>query len=195
MKKEDDYLASVERRAARAGASLAGARSARKREVIALAGARAHARDAGQALTIVQAVGQYVQETVHKQIARVVTRCLKAVFGKDAYEFRIRFERKRGKTDAILEFVEDNVVLDPMDEGCGGQLDVAAFALRLACLLLIRPKVRKLMVMDEPFKNINGEEYQSRVGGLLLDLAKEMKVQFIIVTDDEWLKIGKVIQL
>jgi DNA repair exonuclease SbcCD ATPase subunit len=124
-----------------------------------------------------------------------VTRCLKAIFGKDAYEFRVRFERKRNKTDAVLEFIEAGEPLDPTSESAGGQLDVAAFALRLACLLMVRPRARKVLFLDEPFKNLNGEVYQDRAGGLLLDLAKEMQVQFIIVTDDHWLKIGKIVQL
>lgn len=193
--KDVDYLASAARSVSKATQALAAARSARRNEINASKRATAHARDARAALAVVQAVGQHTQELVHRQIARVVTRCLKAVYGKDAYEFRIRFERKRGKTDAVLEFVEDGKVMDPLGESAGGQVDVAAFALRLACLLLVRPRLRKLLVLDEPFKHVNGEEYQGRVGGMLLDLAKEMKVQFVIVTDDDWLRIGKVVQL
>ena len=44
-------------------------------------------------------------------------------------------------------------------------------------------------------KNVNGEVYQSRVGELLETLAKEMDMQIIIISDDPWLEIGKVVRL
>jgi hypothetical protein len=50
-------------------------------------------------------------------------------------------------------------------------------------------------VADEPFKFVNGEEEQERVATLLETLSQELAIQFIIVTDDSWLKIGKVIEL
>lgn len=47
----------------------------------------------------------------------------------------------------------------------------------------------------ETIKHLNGEEYQARVGGMLEALAGEMGVQIVMVTDDDWLRIGKVVQL
>lgn len=193
--KDDDYLRLAERKAGRLAGALSAARSAVNRELIAIKRAKQRAADARQAQAIVQGVGQHVQEQVHKQIAAVVTRCLKTVFQDEAYSFRIIFERKRGKTDARLAFFENEVEIDPIKEGAGGQVDVAALALRLACLLLIRPPLRRVLILDEPFRNVNGAKYQARVGQLITDLASEMNIQFIIVTDDDWLQIGKVIRL
>lgn len=187
-------LATIRIKCSRALSRYQTARSVAKREKAAVIAFNRNVGHCQQAQVIVQTAGQFVQEQVHKQIARVVSRCLKTVFGKDACSFRIRFERKRGKTDAILEFGKDGEWFDPLSESMGGQVDIAALALRLACLLLVRPKARRILILDEPMRNVNGEVYQSRVGGLLLDLAKEMNVQFIIVTDDDWLRIGKVIQ-
>ena len=164
-------------------------------EARSLESEKVHEANVLQAQAIAQEVAEAVQQKAHRRIASVVTRCLKAVFGEDGYEFRIEFDRKRGKTEARLEFVRDGMVLDPTSESGGGMVDVAAFALRLACVILALPKRRKLLILDEPFKHVNGEEYQAKVGGMLEVLAKETGVQIVMVTDDDWLRIGKVIQL
>jgi len=161
-------------------------------------GAKALARkrfvQASKAQEIIQTVAQSVQQQAHEKITALVTRCLATVFD-DPYTFQIKFERKRGKTDARMCFTRRGMELSPTEGVGGGVLDVAAFALRLACLMLQRPKRRRLVIFDEPFKNVNGEEMQRRVSELVLRLASELKLQFIIVTDDDWLRIGKVIQL
>jgi len=149
-----------------------------------------------EARKILQGVAEAVQQQAHSRIADLVTHCLKAVFGDDAPTFRIDFSQKRGRTEAELVFVRDgHSVESPTDSDSGGVIDVAAFALRLACLTLSTPRRRKLLVLDEPMKNVNGQAYQDRVGRLILTLAERTGVQFVIVTDDDWLKVGNVIEL
>ena len=157
--------------------------------------AKEHAAAVLEAQQLCQQVAEAVQVSAHKQIASVVTRCLQAIFQEEAYEFQIDFSRKRGKTEAKLAFTRMGQIFDPISASGGGMVDVASFALRLACLVLTRPTRRRLLVLDEPFRFVNGKEYQDRVGSLLTALAKEMQVQFVIVSDDEWLKIGKVVEL
>jgi DNA repair exonuclease SbcCD ATPase subunit len=140
-----------------------------------------------------QRVAQSVQETAHEQIAGIVSRCLAAVFD-DPYEFRILFERKRGKTEARLVFIREGHEVDPMTAAGGGVVDVAAFALKLACLLLTTPRPRKLLVLDEPFKHLSVEQTE-RVSEMLETLATDLGVQFIVVTHNKMLQAGKVIRL
>lgn len=148
-----------------------------------------------KAQVLVQEVASKVQASAHEQIAGVVSRCLEAVFGEEAYTFKIHFDSKRGKTEARLVFVRDGLEVDPCDASGGGAVDVAALALRLACMVLARPRRRRLLVVDEPLKHLNGREYQERVGTLIETLARETGVQFIIVSDDDWLKVGHVVEL
>lgn len=143
-------------------------------EETALAEAREHLATAEEAQSLIQTVAQTVQQIAHQQIASVVTRCLKTVFGEEGYDFHIEFERKRGKTEARLLFLKDGNEVSPTGASGGGAVDVAAFALRLAALVLVRPKRRRLLVLDEPLKWLNGSTYQERVGELLEMLAKEM---------------------
>lgn len=165
-----------------------------REERVTLKQAKTDLAAARQAQTLVQTVAAAVQEQAHRQLAAVVTRCLATVFGEVAYEFVIRFDRKRGKTEARLLFLRDGLEVDPVDAAGGGVVDVAAFALRLACLLLATPRRRQLLVLDEPLKHLS-KQYRPTAARLIETLAKEMGVQFLIVTHDPALQIGKVIEV
>lgn len=147
-----------------------------------------------KAQKIAQEVAKFCQESAVKQIEEIVTRCLSAVFGEDAYDFKISLVQKRGKTEAELLFTRDGNNIDPLSSAGGGVIDVASFSLRLACLILSKPSRRKLLILDEPFKMLSAE-YRPLVADLLEQLAKEMNIQFIIVSHHEEMQIGKVIKL
>lgn len=149
--------------------------------------------DAEEAQRVAQLVAQTVQQQAHHRIAGVVSRCLQAVFD-DPYEFKILFEQKRGRTEAQLVFVQEGQAVDPMTASGGGVVDVAAFALRLSCILLSKPPVRRVLILDEPFKFLS-REYHERARLLLESLADELKVQIIMVTHIEALKTGTIIEL
>ena len=154
--------------------------------------------DIEEARTIAQRIAQTIQQQAHRRISQVVTRCLDGVF-IDPYTFAIRFDTKRGKTEAVLTFERDGKTFDdPMNEIGGGVVDVASFALRLSVVMLARPPRRRILVLDEPFTNIRGLENRRRMRKLLLRLATEMGFQFILNVDGdaypEFL-LGKVIRL
>lgn len=142
---------------------------------------------------VLQLVSAAVQQQAHARIAAIVSRCLEAVF-EEPYTFQIQFERKRGKTEARLVFVRDGMEIDPMNASGGGVVDVAAFALRVSCMLLAKPPVRRLMILDEPFRFVS-TEYRERVRLLLEALSEELGIQFIVVTHMTELQMGKVIEL
>ena len=148
-----------------------------------------------RAQEIFQEIARGVQENTHAQIARVVTSCLQAIW-EDLYHFEILFEKKRGKTEANLVFVRsDGLVLDPLEESSGGVVDVAAFSLRLVSITMSQPQRRRLVVLDEPFKNVRGVIYQERVRGMVEQVCKELGFQIIINTDLDLLQTGTIIQL
>jgi len=146
------------------------------------------------AQTITQQVSQMVQQQAHKRIEGVVGKCLEAVFG-DEYGFKIRFERKRGKTEAnLLLLRHSHEVEDVLNSDSGGVVDTAALALRLSSIVLSKPRLRRIMLMDEPFRNLDLQN-RERIRILLEELAKDFKVQFIIVTHEIAFQIGKVIEI
>lgn len=142
---------------------------------------------------VIQIAAEEVEKRVHRQIATVVSRCLSSVFGTDAYEFQIKFEKKRGKTDAVLVFCRDGQYVDPLTAAGGGVVDIASFALRVTCILCAVPKLRKLCLLDEPFRHL-APELRPIAIQLLKELSVELGVQFIIVShfaEDELELIGK----
>jgi len=147
-----------------------------------------------EAQQLAQQVAQAVQEKVHQSIAAVVTRCLKAVFGENAYEFIIYFDRKRGKTEARLMFRRDDLEIHPLLASGGGPVDVAAFALRLAALTLTKPKRRKILFLDEAFRNVS-KDYWPALQEMLVGISQDLGIQLVLVTHEEGLKVGKVIEI
>lgn len=148
-------------------------------------------QDVQEALSILQTVAKTIQQQAHKKITELVTICLQFVFGS-RYSFGIIFHKKRNKTEAQLVFLKDDMEINPLEEAGGGVIDVASFALRLASLLLSRPKKAKLLILDEPFKHLS-REYTKRIRMLLEKMSQEHNVQIILVTHDRLLKIGKII--
>jgi DNA repair exonuclease SbcCD ATPase subunit len=178
----------------RASAEHAQAKRRLAEERAARDAARRLAADCEAAFDHVQKVAEGVQRAAHEQVCGVVTRALASVFA-DPYEFRIIFERKRGQTEARLVFVRRGHEYRPTRASALGAVEVAALALRLSCLLLARPAGRRLLVLDEPMKNVHGAENRRRTAALIETLARDMGVQFLLVTGLDWLKIGRVIEL
>jgi hypothetical protein len=154
--------------------------------------------DVQAAQEIAQHTAQAIQQQAHQKISSLVTRCQEAVFD-NPYDFVIKFERKRGKTEAQLTMVRDGKEFtDPKNEVGGGPVDIASLALRLACVVLSKPKRRRLLVLDEPFRNVRGKENKQRLRRLLLELAEELDFQFILNVDADAypeFALGTIIEL
>jgi len=148
---------------------------------------------AQEAQDILQQLAQAVQQQVHERLAEVVSSCLAAVFD-DPYVFKIQFERRRGKTEADLKFVRRGMEVDPMEAAGGGVVDVAAFALRISCMMLLRDRLSPIVVLDEPFRFVSSQ-YQDAVRSLLEELHQKLGVQIIQITHNERLVTGDVIHL
>lgn len=134
---------------------------------------------------ILQWLAQNLQRSVHERIATLVTRCLASIM-EDPYTFHIDFVLKRGKTEPRFYFLRRGVEIDPRE--CGGVLDIACFALRVASLILTVPPQRRILFLDEPFRDLSeegrGKNHKNLLRARILveSLAKELDIQFVIVT-------------
>lgn len=134
------------------------------------------------AATLVRDLSLKAQINCQERIASVVTRCLETVFGDSKYRFKLIFEEKRNQTEArcVLLDAEGNEY-DPMNDNAGGILDVVCFGLRLACIMLIKPRPDRILILDEPFQHLS-EEYRPALTALLARLCSEFQMQVIMVT-------------
>ena len=173
---------------------LRAARKSHKQEKAALKKIERVLLSQTEAHAIIQQVAQTVQQQAHERIEGFVSKCLEAVFGKQ-YGFRIDFRRKRGRTEANLILLKDgHEIEDALNADSGGVVDVAAFALRLSCIILSKPPLEKIMILDEPFRNLDIQNREN-VRMLLEELAADFKIQFIIVTHEIGFQTGKVIRI
>lgn len=165
-----------------------------KAEKLNLKEAKRDYKNQQEAQTITQQIAQVVQQQAHERIEGVVSKCLEAVFGNQ-YGFKINFERKRGRTEANLMLLKDgHEIEDALNADSGGVVDVAALALRLACIVLAKPALKRIIIMDEPFRNLD-QENREAIRILLEELSLDFKVQFIIVTHEHAFQTGKVIRI
>jgi DNA repair exonuclease SbcCD ATPase subunit len=148
---------------------------------------------AKKAQAILQSLAQQVQNLVHAKIATVVSSCLASVF-EDPYRFKILFEQKRGRTEARLVFERDGLMVDPVRASGGGVVDIASFALRVSSLLLHRPPLSRVVVLDEPFRFVS-QHYQENVRLMLEELVKDLQLQVVMVTHNPTYATGKVIEV
>jgi len=172
------------------------ARSKLQEEIKNLHIVKKYLSDVEQAQQITQTIAQTIQQQAHKKIANVVTACLRTVFTDIDYGFRIDFERRRQRTEAKLVIIRDgHDVKDPMEDEAGGGIDIASFALQLTAIMLSKPAVRRILIMDEPFKYVS-PEYRDNVKQMLTKLAKDFDIQFIMITSHQsQVIIGKEIKL
>lgn len=122
-----------------------------------------------------------------------MTKCLRVVFD-DPYTFKIIFERARGKTSARLAFFKGEREFDPNFAVGGGVLDVASFALWVACIMTKRPSPMRLLCADEPFRHLSAK-YSARMAKCLEMLSEEFGIAFLIVTHNSEFEVGKVIRI
>ncbi len=168
-----------------------------KKEKQNLVKAEQYEADVNEAVHHVQIISQAIQEQTHKKISDVVTACLQSVFFDRDYASRLKFERKRNKTEAKPTIICDgHEIENPLEDAeSGGVVDVASFAYQVTAILLSKPPIRKFMAMDEPFKFVSSD-YRDAVRSMLEMLAEDFGMQFFMVTSHQsQITAGKEIQL
>jgi hypothetical protein len=129
-------------------------------------------------------VAKKTQQALAYRLSNLVTTCLASVFD-EPYEFEVAYISKRGHTEVDFCLTRDGMSLDnPILSVGGGVVDVVAFALRIGCLSISVPPLRRVLILDEPFKGVRGYEQQLKVGELLKKLNSALGVQFIIIAND-----------
>lgn len=133
-----------------------------------------------------------IQRNTTEKIAKIVTDLYQYVFLSDD-KFVIKVDTKRSVPVASF-FIETKkngktLLLDPLKSDGGGKVDVIALGLRLAALLLYRPELNRVLILDEPLRflsssSTSSKPYRLRAVEFLKQIAKEYGIQVIAVTHD-----------
>lgn len=138
--------------------------------------------DHEKAREVIREVGLKTQQELSYNISEITSMALDGVFD-DPYELLVEFVQRRNKTECDLWFKRDGEKIYPLYAG-GGALDVAAFALRVASWSMQQPRTRNVLIGDESFKHLKGEEANRRVLEMVREVAEKMNLQIILISDE-----------
>ena len=99
------------------------------------------------------------------------------------YELVLEFVERRNKTECDILFRRGERLRDPFYAGLGA-VDIASFALRIASWSMSDPKLRNVMVLDEPFKHLKGKEDNERAIQMVKQISEKLNLQIIMVSDE-----------
>lgn len=137
-----------------------------------------------KAYTIIKQVGLNTQKQLEFHLSEQVSLAMEAVF-PDPYMLKVDFQEKRGKTEANFLFVRDELELDPIGNVGGGTIDIASLALRIAYWAIRQDKkVRPLLLLDEPFSRLKGEETNRQALAMIQAISKKLGLQIIMISDE-----------
>lgn len=155
------------------------------REAIRLVSLKQDAEYIDKARALIQQAALQTQETLKIRLTAIVTTALRTVFVDKDLAFSVRFESKRGRTEAVLEVGENNIFTDPIEGHGGGVVDVVSFALRAAFWSISRS--RSVLILDEPFRFLS-RDLQSSAAEMIRTLSDKLDLQILMVTHEEALK-------
>ena len=134
-----------------------------------------------------------IQEKTTERIAQIVTDMYQYVFLNND-RFVIQVDKKRS-TPVASFYIEtekngQKVLLDPLTSDGGGKVDVIALGLRLAALLLYKPSMERVLLLDEPLRFLSStttsqKPYRLRAVEFLKKIAQQYGIQIIAVTHDQ----------
>lgn len=135
-----------------------------------------------KAVELLSSIQKKINQNAKSGIEIVVTHALRYIFNED-YRFHLDF-RKRGNLQELffqLIFPGEEEPVDLMACSAGGVLDVISFALRIAIISLIKPKVEGFIVGDEIFRNLS-TSYLPTASNFLQTINMKLKRQLILIT-------------
>lgn len=144
-----------------------------------------------EARAVMAEVTEFLHVEVQSKLTKIVNQLFEAVFDHP-YRLVIEFETKANRQEAILLLERDGKRVDPMTSVSGGVLDVAAFGLRLAVVLMRGGS--KTLVFDEPFRFLSRDR-RELLAEVLEQLSSKHGVQIIMVTHHPEFELGKIISL
>lgn len=136
-----------------------------------------------QAREIVRIVGLSTMQQLQYHISDLTSLALESVFD-NPYSLKVEFVQRRNKTECDLTFERDGMEIDPVSASGLGAVDVASFALRIASWSMANPKTRNVIILDEPFKHLKGNDANQRVLEMINEISRKLNLQIIMVSDE-----------
>ena len=132
------------------------------------------------------------QQQTNERISNIITKLYQFVFENNDKVIISTDIKRNVPVASILIQTERNgdiITLDPVEEEGGGKLDIISLGLRLAGLLLFTPELNRVLILDEPLKNLSTNEtsakaFRQRTAEFLKTICQEYGIQIIMTTHD-----------
>lgn len=118
------------------------------------------------------------QSYLSDYLTALVSDSIKVVFPDRNLVFKVEFSTNRD-TQCNVSLEEDGKKLSLFDSEGYGVLDIISIVLRAAYIIL--DKSEKIMLLDEPFRNLSVDRHEA-ASKMLYDLSHRLKLQIIINT-------------
>jgi hypothetical protein len=126
---------------------------------------------------------EQLQQNLQHNISELGTLAIETVF-EDPYKLVVEFVRRRNKMECDIYFLNvDEQRVEPKYGG-GGALDIASFALRIASWSMYKPRLRNVLILDEPGKHIKGQQANLNALKMIKELSEKQGLQIIMVSDE-----------
>lgn len=135
---------------------------------------------AKEAVVILQQAADGMQNLIKDSLTSLCSAALKDVFYDKNISFGVTFTPQKNTTILEMYIEEDGIRYDPLESRGHGLADLICFALRVS-ILCLQPTLRKVIILDEPFKQIS-EEYRERAIAFVKKVAEQTGIQIILVT-------------
>lgn len=135
---------------------------------------------------LLTSLGEQAQQQAQSHLEELVTRGLQVIFGT---ELSFHVTQSVKASQAVTEFVirseyAGTVVDTPvMDSRGGGMAAVTGYMIRLVVLLLT-PRARRILLLDESFAHVS-REYEVRLAEFLAEVAARTGVQHVLVSHSD----------
>ena len=124
---------------------------------------------------------EWINDTLKTQLENITNMALKSIFPEKDLSFRVMANRNKQGVFYDLYIETNNTLTRLLDAKGGGVLDVIQMCLRLTYLIRMKGKLRQFLLLDEPFKNLDGERVNLAIDWLC-KITKEFDIQLLIVT-------------
>lgn len=138
-----------------------------------------------EAQTIINEIAKQTQEELEYSLSEIVYLAMSIVFDRP-YSLNLQWVPKANKTDCILRLEKDGKLFNPLLATGGGMVNISANSLRYAVhnILSRTQHVRNLLILDEPFPGLKGEEANKRALEMVKKITNELGIQIIMISDE-----------
>jgi hypothetical protein len=141
-----------------------------------------HAKVSG----LLTSLGEQAQQRAQRQLEELVTRGLQVIFGTElSFHVIQSVKANQAVTEFVIRSQYGELTIDTpvMDSRGGGMAAVTGYMIRLVVLLLT-PRARRVLFLDETFGFVS-REFEVRLAEFLAEVSERAGVQQVLVTHSD----------